>query len=192
MKWLRLEKDQNQNLNNGMIERKKQHFYHLYLVRTKGLKSIIYRVIHNSYFDSVAFISENGSVISIDRRGVFLDYLDDYKRKNEVIAVKRTDSFFVEESIAFERFFKIKNVRRTPFFDYRNIIQRWINKIGEKIRIKWIKNLQIKNKKRICSVQFIINMFDVSEEISYNDKSIDWFLEHDIYDFLNLPKTFEV
>ena len=175
-----------------MIERKKQHFYHLYLVRTKGLKSIIYRVIHNSYFDSVAFISEHGSVISIDRRGVFLDYLDDYKRKSEVIAVKKTDTFFVEESIAFERFFKIKNVRRTPFYDYRNIIQRWINKFGEKLRIKWIKNLQIKNKKRICSVQFIINMFDVSEEISYNDKSIDWFLDHDIYDFLNLPKTFEV
>ncbi len=192
MKWLRLEKDQNQNLNNGMIERKKQHFYHLYLVRTKGLKSIIYRVIHNSYFDSVAFISEHGSVISIDRRGVFLDYLDDYKRKSEVIAVKKTDTFFVEENIAFERFFKIKNVRRTPFYDYRNIIQRWINKFGEKLRIKWIKNLQMKNKKRICSVQFIINMFDVSEEISYNDKSIDWFLDHDIYDFLNLPKTFEV
>ena len=35
-------------------------------------------------------------------------------------------------------------------------------------------------------------MFDVSEEISYNDKSIDWFLDNDIYDFLNLPKTFEV
>lgn len=175
-----------------MIERQKQHFYHLYLVRTKGIKSIIYRVIHNSYFDSVAFISEHGSVISIDRNGMFLDYLDEYKRKNSVIAVKKTDSFFVEEGIAFERFLKIKNVRRTKFFDYRNIIQRFINKVGEKLRIEWIKNFQIKNKKRICSVQFIINMFDVSEEISYNDKSIDWFLENDIYDFLNLPKTFGV
>ncbi|MBA94836.1 MAG: hypothetical protein CMP21_03655 [Rickettsiales bacterium] len=175
-----------------MKERQKQHFYHLYLVRTKGLKSIIYRVIHNSYFDSVAFISEYGSVISIDHKGVFLDYLDEYKRKSDVIAVKKTDTFFVEENIAFERFFKIKNVRRTLFYDYRNIIQRWINKFGERLRIKWIKNLQIKNKKRVCSIQFIINMFDVSEEVSYNDKSIDWFLEHDIYDFLNLPKTFEV
>jgi len=175
-----------------MKERQNQHFYHLYLVRTKGLKSIIYRVIHNSYFDSVAFISEYGSVIGIDRQGAFLDYLDEYKRNHEVIAVKKTDTFFVEENIAFERFFKIKNVRRTPFYDYRNIIQRWINKFGEKLRIKWIKNLQIKNKKRICSVQFIINMFDVSEEISYNDKSIDWFLDHDIYDFLNLPKNIEV
>ena len=109
-----------------------------------------------------------------------------------MIAVKRTDSFFVEEGIAFERFLKIKEVRRTKFFDYRNIIQRFINKIGEKLKLKWIKNLQIKNKKRICSVEFIINMFDVSEEVSYNDKSIDWFLENDIYDFLNLPKTFEV
>ena len=175
-----------------MIEREKQHFYHLYLVRTKGLKSIIYRVIHNSYFDSVAFISEHGSVIGINRQGVFLDYLDEYKKKHQVIAVKKTDSFFVEEGIAFERFLKIKEVRRTKFYDYRNIVQRCINKIGEKLKIKWIKNLQIKNKKRICSVQFIINMFDVSEEVSYNDKSIDWFMDNDIYDFLNLPKTFEV
>lgn len=175
-----------------MIEREKQHFYHLYLVRTKGLKSIIYRVIHNSYFDSVAFISEHGSVIGINRQGVFLDYLDEYKRKEEVIAFKKTDSFFVEEGIAFERFLKIKEVRRTKFYDYRNIVQRCINKIGEKLKIKWIKNLQIKNKKRICSVQFIINMFDVSEEVSYNNKSIDWFMDNDIYDFLNLPKTFEV
>ena len=175
-----------------MIEREKQHFYHLYLVRTKGLKSIIYRVIHNSYFDSVAFISEHGSVISINRQGVFLDYLDEYKIKENVIAVKRTDSFFVEEGIAFERFLKIKEVRRTKFYDYRNIIQRFINKIGKKLRLKFIENLQIKNKKRICSVEFIINMFDVSKDISYNDKSIDWFLDNDIYDFLNLPKTFGV
>ena len=112
-----------------MIEREKQHFYHLYLVRTKGLKSIIYRVIHNSYFDSVAFISEHGSVIGINRQGVFLDYLDEYKRKEEVIAFKKTDSFFVEEGIAFERFLKIKEVRRTKFYDYRNIVQRCINKI---------------------------------------------------------------
>ena len=79
MKLLRLGEDQEKNLNNSMIE--KQYFYHLHLVRTKGLKSIIYRVLHNSYFDSVAFISDHGSVIGIDRRGVFLDYLDDYKRK---------------------------------------------------------------------------------------------------------------
>ncbi len=192
MRLLRLEKDQEKNLNNSMIETEKQYFYNLYLVRTKGLKSIIYRVIHNSYFDSVAFISDHGSVISVDHNGTFLDYLDEYKRKNSVIAVKKSDSFYVEEGVAFKRFLKIKNVRRTKFYDYRNIIQKCVNKIGEKLRIEWIKNFQIKNKKRICSVQFIINMFDVSEEISYNDKSIDWFLENDIYDFLNLPKTFGV
>ena len=192
MKWLRLVKDQNQNLNSSMIERQKQYFYNLYLVRTKGIKSIIYRVLHNSYFDSVAFISAHGSVIGIDRKGVFLDVLDEYKSKHEVIAVKKADSFFVEESIAFERFLKIKEMRRTKLYDYRNIFQKFINKIGEKLRIKWIKNLQIRNKKRICSVEFIINMFDVSKDISYNDKSIDWFLDNDIYDFLNLPKTFEV
>lgn len=175
-----------------MIERQKQYFYNLYLVRTKGLKSIIYRVLHNSYFDSVAFISEHGSVISINRQGVFLDYLDEYKRKENVIAVKRTDSFYVEEGIAFERFLKIKEVRRTKFYDYRNMIQKFINKIGEKLKIKWIQDLQIRNERRICSVEFIINMFDVSKDISYNDKSIDWFLENDIYDFLNLPKTFGV
>lgn len=175
-----------------MIEREKQYFYHLYLVRTKGLKSILYRIIHNSYFDSVAFISTHGSVIGIDRKGVFLDVLDEYKLKHDVIAVKRTDSFFVEESIAFERFLKIKEVRRTKFYDYRNLVQRFINKIGKKLRLKFIENFQIKNKKRICSVEFIINMFDVSKDISYNDKSIDWFLDNDIYDFLNLPKTFEV
>lgn len=173
-----------------MIE--KQYFYHLHLVRTKGLKSIIYRVLHNSYFDSVAFISDHGSVIGIDRRGVFLDYLDDYKRKQDVIAFKRVDSFFVEEGIAFERFLKIKSVRRTKFFDYRNIVQKCINKIGEKLRINWVQKFEIRNKKRICSVEFIINMFDVSKDISYNDKSIDWFLDNDIYDFLNLPKTFGV
>ena len=192
MKWLKLEKDQSQNLNSSMIERQKQYFYNLYLVRTKGLKSIIYRVLHNSYFDSVAFVSAHGSVIGIDRKGVFLDTLEEYKNQHDVIAMKKADSFFVEESIAFERFLKIKEVRRTKFYDYRNMVQRCINKIGEKLRIKWIKNLQIKNKKRICSVEFIINMFDVSKDISYNDKSIDWFLENDIYDFLNLPKTFGV
>ncbi len=190
MKLLRLGEDQEKNLNNSMIE--KQYFYHLHLVRTKGLKSILYRVLHNSYFDSVAFISDHGSVIGIDRRGVFLDYLDDYKRKHDVIAFKRVDSFFVEEGIAFERFLKIKSVRRTKFFDYRNIVQKCINKIGEKLRINWVQKFEIRNKKRICSVEFIINMFDVSKDISYNDKSIDWFLDNDIYDFLNLPKTFGV
>ena len=175
-----------------MIERQKQYFYNLYLVRTKGIKSIIYRVLHNSYYDSVVFISTHGSVIGIDRKGVFLDVLDEYKRKHDVIAVKKADSFFVEEGIAFERFLKIKEMRRTKLYDYRNIFQKFINKIGEKLRIKWIKNLQIRNKKRICSVEFIINMFDVSKDISYNNKSIDWFLDNDIYDFLNLPKNIEV
>ena len=172
-----------------MIERQKQYFYDLYLVRTKGLKSIIYRVLHNSYFDSVVFITEHGSVIGIDRKGVFLDFLDQYKRKQGVISVKKADSFFVEENIAFERFLKIKGVRRTKFYDYRNILQKCINKIGEKLKITQLQNLQIKNEKRICSVEFIINMFDVSKNISYNDKSIDWFLENDIYDFLNIPKN---
>jgi len=175
-----------------MIEREKQYFYNLYLVRTKGLKSIIYRIIHNSYFDSVVFISAHGSVIGIDQKGVFLDTLEEYKKEHNVIAVKKADSFFVEESIAFERFLKIKEVRRTRFYDYRNLLQNSINKIGEKIKLKWIQNLKIRNKKRICSVEFIINMFDVSKDISYNDKSIDWFLDNDIYDFLNLPKTFGV
>ena len=175
-----------------MIERQKQYFYNLYLVRTKGLKSIIYRVLHNSYFDSVVFVSAHGSVIGIDRKGVFLDTLGEYKDQHDVIAMKKADSFFVEEGIAFERFLKIKEVRRTKFYDYRNMVQRCINKIGEKIKIKRLQNLQIKNEKRICSVEFIINMFDVSKDISYNDKSIDWFLENDIYDFLNLPKTFGV
>ncbi len=175
-----------------MIERQKQYFYNLYLVRTKGLKSIIYRVLHNSYFDSIAFISAHGSVMGIDRKGVFLDTLEEYKTQHDVIAMKKADSFFVEEGIAFERFLKIKEVRRTKFYDYRNMIQKFINKIGEKLKIKWIQDLQIRNERCICSVEFIINMFDVSKDISYNDKSIDWFLDNDIYDFLNLPKTFGV
>ena len=176
-----------------MIERQKQYFYNLYLVRTKGLKSIIYRVLHNSYFDSVVFISAHGSVIGIDRKGVFLDTLIEYKKNHGVIAMNKAESFFVEEGIAFERFLKIKEVRRTKFFDYRNIIQKFINKIGEKLKMKRIQNLQIKHEKHICSVEFIINMFDVSKDVSYNDKSIDWFLENDkqVYVQITEPMSLE-
>lgn len=165
-----------------------QYFYNLYLVRTKGIKSIIYRVLHNSYFDSVAFISDHGSVIGIDHNGVFLDVLPEYKKDHEVISVKKSSTFYVEEGIAFERFMKILKSRRTRFYDYRNLIQNWINKLGKFLRIKWIENLQIKSNTYMCSVEFIINMFDVSKEISYNDKSIEWFSNNDIYDFLNIPK----
>lgn len=170
------------------MNEKRQYFYNLYLVRTKGLKSIIYRIIHNSYFDSVAFISEHGSVISIDRNGVFLDILHQYKKDQDVISIKKSESFYVEETVAFERFMKILNTRRSKLYDYRNLIQNFINRLGKKLRIKWIQNFQMKSETCICPVEFIINMFDVSKDISYNDKSIDWFLDNDIYDFLNLPK----
>ena len=176
------------NLNNSMINEKPLYFYNLYLVRTRGLKSILYRVLHNSYFDSVAFISPHGSVISIDRNGVIFDILPDYKRDKEVISVKKSATFYVEESIAFERFLDIIKSRRTKFYDYRTLIQKGINTIGEKLKLKWLQNLKIKNDKHICSVEFIIKMFGVSKEVCYTDKSIDWFNDNDIYDFLNIPK----
>lgn len=171
-----------------MIQEKPLYFYNLYLVRTRGIKSILYRVLHNSYFDSVAFISDHGSVISIDRNGVIFDILPDYKKDKEVISVKKSDTFYVEESIAFERFLDIIKSRRTKFFDYRTLIQKGINTIGKKLRIKWIENLKIKSEKCICSVEFIIKMFGVSNEVCYTDKSIDWFSSNDIYDFLDIPK----
>tara|TARA_B100001094_G_C18138341_1_gene776449 strand:+ start:666 stop:1181 length:516 start_codon:yes stop_codon:yes gene_type:complete len=171
-----------------MIQEKPLYFYNLYLVRTRGIKSILYRVLHNSYFDSVAFISDHGSVISIDRNGVILDVITEYRKDKKVISVKKSESFYVEEGIAFQRFLDIVKSRRTKFYDYRTLIQKGINTIGKKLRIKWIENLQIKNENLICSVEFVIKMFGVSNEVCYTDKSIDWFNENDIYDFLDIPK----
>ena len=176
------------SLNTSMKYNEPQYFYNLYLVRTKGIKSIIYRVLHNSYFDSVAFISDHGSVIGIDRNGVFLDVLPEYKKDHQVISVKKSNTFYVEEGVAFERFMKILKSRRTRFYDYRNLIQNWVKKLGKFLRIKWVENLQIKSGTYMCSVEFIINMFDVSKEVRYDDKSIEWFSNNDIYDFLNIPK----
>jgi len=188
MKWFKWVKDETMNLNNSMIQEKPLYFYKLYLVRTRGIKSILYRVLHNSYFDSVAFISDHGSVISIDRNGVIFDVVTEFKKDKDVISVKKSDSFYVEESIAFERFLDMIKSRRTKFYDYRNLVQKGINTIGKKLKIKWIENLQIKSDRHICSVEFIIKMFGVSGEVCYNDKSIEWFNENDIYDFLNIPK----
>ena len=184
-----MEKDQDQILNNIMIERKKDHFYNLYLVRTKGLKSIIYRVIHNSYWDSIVFISEFGSVMGIDEKGIFLESLPEYKKQYQVIAVKKAETFFIEEGVAFERFLKLKHFRKPKMIDYRNLIQNIVEKIGKFLGLKFIQNIKIKSKSFMCSSEFIINMFDVSKDISYNDKSISWFEDNDIYDFLNLPKN---
>ena len=171
-----------------MKDKQPVYVYDMYLVRTKGIKSILYRVIHNSYWDSVAFISKHGSVISINRNGVFLTTLPEYKKESDVIAMKKSKTFYIEESTAFNRFMGLLQKRRSIFYDYRNIVQRFINNIGKFLGIKRIQNLEIRNERKICYVEFIINMFDVSNEISYNDKSIDWFEDNDIYDFLNLPK----
>ena len=172
-----------------MIERKQDHFYNLYLVRTKGLKSIIYRIVHNSYWDSVIFVSEFGSVMGIDEKGIFLESLPEYKENSQVIALKKAESFFVEEGVAFKRFLNLKHFRKPKLIDYRNIIQNTISKIGKFLRIKWIENVKLKSDNFMCSSEFIINMFDVSKDISYNDKSIGWFEGNDIYDLLNLPKN---
>ena len=73
--------------------------------------------------------------------------------------------------------------------DYRNLIQNIIEKIGKFLGLKFIQNIKIKSRSFMCSSEFIINMFDVSKDISYNNKSISWFEDNDIYDFLNLPKN---
>ncbi len=166
-----------------MKEKEPVYFYSLYLVRTAGIKSIIYRIIHNSYWDSVAFISEHGSVIGVNYKGIYLTSLPEFRKDYDVVSIKKTKSFYIEENTAFDRFMKLLKKRRSLFYDYRNIIQKIFKKMT---------NIELKDERKICSVEFIINMFDVSKEISYNDKSIDWFSNHDIYDFLNLPKNDEV
>lgn len=169
-----------------METRQPIHFYNMYLVRTKGLKSIIYRIIHNTIWDSIIFMTDYNSIIGIDNKGIFFSTLPEYKKKYNVISMKKTSTYFIEENVAYKRFINLKNNRKPLFYDYRNLFQNFINTVGKVLNLKFLKRKQIKNEKYICICEFIVKMFDVSDRVSYTDKSISWFEKNDIYKFLKI------
>lgn len=165
-------------------------FYDLYLVRTKGIKSIIYRFLTNSVWDKLAFKTSKNIIVSVDYDGIQYMSEEEFDEKFETLEVKRCPTYFIWEPVAYQRLLKIKNIRKCRIQILKIFINKFVNFLGKKMNIKRLNDFKFKpHKIRVSESGFIIRMFGMGHVVTEYDKDVKWFENNTIYSFLNIDEN---
>jgi len=162
-------------------------FYDLYVVRTKGYKSILYRFLTNSFWNMLVFKTKYDFFIVLSSKGLEYLYEKDFHEKYKVIEMRRCPSYFIYEPVALDRLKEHRMIRKCEYQNIKYFINAIFNFLGRIIGIKRLQNFRFKSAETYTNdVGFVIRMFGLKESISEFSKDVKFFHSNDIYKFLNI------
>jgi len=170
-----------------MNKQKDNRFYDLFLVRTKGIQSIIYRFFTNSFWNLLVFKTNHNFVITLSSTGIEYLPIEEFYKKYKVVEIRRCSSYFIWEPVALDRLKNISNIRKCKYQTLKYFINSIINRLGDLSKIKFLKNFKFESlKDRTNDVGFVIRMFGVEEGVNEYSRDVKFFQSNNIYKFLDI------
>ena len=175
-----------------MNKQKDDRFYDLFLVRTKGFQSIIYRFFTNSFWNLLVFKTKYDFFIVLSPTGIQYIHMQEFYKKYKVVETRRCPSYFIWEPVALDRLKEISNIRKCKYKTFKYFINKILNKFGSFLGLSILRKFRFKIcEDRTNDVGFVIRMFGVKDCVSDYSRDVKFFQSNDIYKFLDI-ETFSV
>lgn len=167
----------------------KNTYYDLHLVRTKGLKSMLYRFLTNSFWDKLVFRTPYDFYVVLDHKGLVYLPEKEFFKKYKVVETRRCGSYFIYSPVGLERLKENRNIRKCSYQTVKYFINLVINLVGKFLKIEKMKSFNFKlDEDRTNEVGFIIRMFGMKNNINEFTKDVKFFQFNDIYRFLDIDE----